>query len=243
MGWGLAATLIGPTVVLAQAVSQPPMNAQTALGGVSHPASPREPGSVPLSVQPQRANFLGQAASIDARRVADWVAASNDNGALPFVVIDKVQARVFVFDSAARLRGASFALLGRARGDDTVPGIGDRKLSTIRPEERTTPAGRFLAVLGRDLKGDILWVDYDAAIALHRVVTGDPGDHRLQRLATTSPHDKRISYGCINVPARFYDDVVLGALIGGRGMVYILPETRSVQAQFAMSKAAAEDRP
>ena len=165
--------------------------------------------------------------------------ASDDNAGLPFVIIDKVQARVFVFDKAGRLRGASFALLGRARGDNTVPGIGDRKLNTIRPEERTTPAGRFVAELGHDLQRDVLWVDYGAAISLHRVVTGDPGDHRLQRLATTSPLDKRISYGCINVPARFYDDVVLGAFTGTKGIVYILPETRPLLAVFPLAASGA----
>jgi len=86
------------------------------------------------------------------------------------VVIDKIRAKVFVFDSDGRLRGATLALLGRARGDDTTPGIGSRKLKSIRPEERTTPAGRFVAFLGHDLERDILWIDYGAAISLHRVV-------------------------------------------------------------------------
>src|SRR5674476_1663356 len=59
------------------------------------------------------------------------------------------------------------ALLGSALGDDSVPGIGDRKLSSIRPEERTTPAGRFVAALGLNLGGaEILWVDYDGAVSM-----------------------------------------------------------------------------
>ena len=36
-------------------------------------------------------------------------------------------------------------------------------------EERTTPAGRFVASLDRDVHGqEVLWVDYDAAISMHR---------------------------------------------------------------------------
>jgi hypothetical protein len=36
----------------------------------------------------------------------------------------------------------------------------------------------------------------------------------------------RISYGCINVPAKFFDTVVSPAFTGTKGIVYVLPETR-----------------
>lgn len=170
--------------------------------------------------------------------MADWIVSSSDNNRLPFIVIDKIRAKVFVFDGGGQLRGATLALLGAALGDDSVPGIGTRKLSAIRPEERTTPAGRFVAALGHDFKQDILWIDYGASISLHRVITGNPGDHRLQRLATTSARDKRITYGCINVPVKFYEDVVLTTFTGTSGVVYILPETKKIQDVFALA-----DRP
>jgi hypothetical protein len=191
--------------------------------------------------RPRQADFLAQAASQDARRVAGWVLSSGDNRGLSFVIVDKIEAKVFVFDGAGRLQGATRALLGRARGDDTVPGIGERRLKSIRPEERTTPAGRFVAALGRDFERDVLWVDYASSLSLHRVVTGDPGDNRLQRLATQSTQDKRISYGCINVPTKFYDDVVLKAFSGTSGIVYILPEIKPLRAVFPLSVADAAD--
>ena len=198
--------------------------------------------SAPSASLGKRANFGGEVASQDARRVADWVVSSGDNDGLPFVVVDKIRAKVFVFDSAGGLRGATLALMGRARGDDTVPGIGARRLKTILPDERTTPAGRFKAVLGRDFEHDILWIDYGASISLHRVVTGDPGDNRLMRLATTSALDKRITYGCINVPVKFYEDIVLTTFSAAVGMVYILPETKKIEDVFALSSAAGPDR-
>ncbi len=103
---------------------------------------------------------------------------------MPFAIVDKVDAKVFVFDARGRLRGAALALLGLARGDYAVPGIGDRKLSDIRPEERTTPAGRFVASLGYNFKGKTsFWVDYINAVSLHRVITTNPGERRLRRLA------------------------------------------------------------
>src|SRR5450830_643128 len=159
--------------------------------------------------RPKRVNFERERASPDARHVADWVVDSGDNRSMPFVIVDKKDAKVFVFNADGRLRGAAPALLGSALGDDSVPGIGDRKLSSIRPEERTTPAGRFVAALDRDLNGaEILWVDYDTAIAMHPVVTTNIKEHRTQRLASASLLDKRITYGCINVPALFYKNVV-----------------------------------
>jgi len=180
-----------------------------------------------------RANFGGEHASADARHVADWVVDSGDNGQRPFVVVDKVEAKVFVFDVQGNLRGAAPVLLGLAPGDDTVPGIGERKLATIRPEERTTPAGRFVASLDRDVHGvEVLWVDYDAAISMHRVITSDPKERRLQRLSSLNTLDNRISYGCINVSDHFYDSVLSPAFHKTDGIVYVLPETRSVMKVF-----------
>ena len=187
---------------------------------------------------PGHADFQAQPASRPARDIADWVVASGDNHGMAFVVIDKAQARLFVFSPEGRLRGASAALLGLARGDDSVPGIGERKLADIRPQERTTPAGRFVASLGSDLGiKDVVWVDYANAISLHRVITTKPKERRLQRLATPTPADNRISYGCINVPAKFYDTVVRPAFTGASGVVYILPEVRSLSAVFAGYRA------
>ncbi len=187
---------------------------------------------------PGHADFQAQPASRPARDIADWVVASGDNHGMAFVVIDKAQARLFVFSPEGRLRGASAALLGLARGDDSVPGIGERKLADIRPQERTTPAGRFVASLGSDLGiKDVVWVDYANAISLHRVITTKPKERRLQRLATPTPADNRISYGCVNVPAKFYDTVVRPAFTGASGVVYILPEVRSLSAVFAGYRA------
>jgi hypothetical protein len=180
------------------------------------------------------ANLKGEAASEAVRDLANWIATSRNNQALPFLIVDKINAKVFVFDRKGNLSGAAPALLGMGRGDDSVAGIGQRKLSTITPAERTTPAGRFEASLGHDFEQDILWIDYDAALSLHRVIVGNPKDHRARRLASPTPLDNRISYGCINVPAAFYDKVVSPAFTGTVGIVYILPETRPLRSVFAI---------
>jgi hypothetical protein len=162
---------------------------------------------------------------------------------MPFAIVDKTDAKVFVFYPNGQLRGAAPALLGQALGDVAVPGIGNRKLSSILPEERTTPAGRFVSSLGRNLHGKvILWVDYDSAVSMHPVVTNKPKEHRLQRLASPTPFDNRISYGCINVPSKFFDKVVRPAFTGTNGIVYVLPETRMASEFFGAYDVGEQSR-
>ncbi|MBJ2154341.1 L,D-transpeptidase [Variovorax sp. IB41] len=169
----------------------------------------------------------------DALRFAKAAVAAADNQGQAFAVIDKKKARVFVFDAQGRLRGDSPVLLGLAHGDDSVPGIGERKMADIRPDERTTPAGRFRSEPGRNLQGeDIVWVDYDAAVSMHRVRATNKAERRLERLATPSVADNRISYGCINVPAGFYDTHIRPVLGERKGVVYVLPESTPLQARF-----------
>jgi hypothetical protein len=114
-----------------------------------------------------------------------------------------------------------------------VPGIGERAMKDIRPHERTTPAGRFIAEAGRNADGeDIFWIDYGAAVSMHRVRATKPAERRLQRLATATPTDNRISYGCINVPALFFNERIGPTLSRQRAVVYVLPETQPVQVLF-----------
>lgn len=172
-------------------------------------------------------------ASPNARQVAAWVIRTDDNQGLPFLIVDKVNAQALAFDRRGLLIGVAPALLGLAKGDDSLPGVGDRPLSGISPDERITPAGRFVAVLGKNLNGKgILWLDYDAAISLHPVITGSAADRRQHRLTTTTAGDNRISYGCINVPAVFYETIVGPLFRSTVGIVYVLPEVRSIETVF-----------
>lgn len=174
-----------------------------------------------------------RAASPEVRTVVQGVLASNDHQRQPFAVIDKKNARLYVYDAAGRLQASSPVLLGLARGDRSVPGIGERPMAQIQPHERTTPAGRFVSEPGRNTGGeDIVWVDYDAAVSMHRVRTSRQADRRLERLATPTVADNRISYGCINVPAAFYDAYVKPALGSAHGVVYVLPEASGLREHF-----------
>lgn len=180
---------------------------------------------------PQSLEKAQGASPADVRAVTGWIKASGDNLELPFLIVDKVHAQVFAFAPDGNPRGSAAILIGLTPGDATPADIGQRKLAEIGPSDRITPAGRFLSAIGNDFgPKDVLWIDYQAGLSMHRVVRGAPTDHRRKRLASGKLSDKRISYGCINVPAAFFDRVIDPLLKGGNAMVYILPETKSWQA-------------
>jgi hypothetical protein len=202
-------------------------------GGLVRSAVSRSPSVEAARASLRLADFGSEMLSPDARHLADWIADSRDNAGADFIIVDKPYARAYVFDAEARLRGASPVLLGFARGDDSVPGIGLRPIAEVRPEERTTPAGRFVAERGRNLRGeDVVWVDYDAAVSMHRVLTTEPSERRLERLATPTVDDNRISYGCINVPVEFYEAYIRPTFATRRAIVYVLPDSKPVRQVF-----------
>ncbi len=185
------------------------------------------------------ADFGAQTPSPDARFIADWVADSGDNGGVDFIIVDKLRAKVYVFDARAHLRASAPVLIGAALGDALAPGTGSLPWDDVRPKDRITPAGRFVAERGHDETGqDVIWVDYDAAIAMHRVFTADPQEHRLERLATKSVTDKRISYGCINVGAAFFEAYIKPVFARHPAVVYVLPDTLPVRQVFGAADLA-----
>ena len=182
----------------------------------------------------QGADFAGHPATEDARFIADWAADSGDSRGLPFIILDKRDARVFVFTAAGRLIDSSPVLLGATPGDDAVSDIGTRPMASVRQDEKTTPAGRFVGQAGKNASGeDVVWVDYADAVSMHRVRLVDPKERRLERLASPDPTQRRISYGCINVPVAFFESVVWPLLSTTRAVVYVLPEVRDVHQIFA----------
>jgi hypothetical protein len=219
--------LIGMAIA---ALSLPPR--QPAANAAVAAAPPSKP--VATQIQPARfADFAGESASDDAQSLAHWIVDSGDNQALHFAIIDKKNTQVLVFNPNGRLTAATPVLLGAALGDDSVVGIGKRPIALVAPHERTTPAGRFMAQPGRNADGeDIVWVDYEAAVSMHRVRAKEPQERRLERLASPTSADNRISYGCINIPPGFYDSVIKPAFQANRGLVYVLPEVKTLAEVF-----------
>jgi hypothetical protein len=236
LSWALCLTGI------AASGCQPPNTPAQRTGVVDEMAPLAPPAVIPALVKSgaNGADFGGHEPGPDVRYVADRVVKSNDAHGLPFLIVDKTNAQVVAFDGKGRFVESSPALLGFARGDVSAPGIGDRRIADIRPEDRTTPAGRFVAELGENDQGeDILWVDYDNAVSLHRLRAVKASDNRAKRLASSTAADNRISYGCINVHPAYYEGVVKRLFAPRDGIVYVLPETRPIETLFSKTTETA----
>jgi len=172
-------------------------------------------------------------ASPDARLAIHWIVEHHDNQDKPFAVVDKKAGQLHIHAADGHLIGSSPALLGLAPGDTAIPDIARRAPASLRPFERTTPAGRFESQPGRNLHGeDIVWLDYAASLAIHRLRPAAASERRAQRLASASPADNRISLGCVVVPVAFYEQVVAPVLGHARAVVYVLPEDQPVRGFF-----------
>ncbi|MFC5498885.1 hypothetical protein ACFPOE_15155 [Caenimonas terrae] len=193
------------------------------------PAAPAEAAQPPLRL----ASFGNEHPTDAVRQIANWSVYTGDHKQMALVVVDKKDARVWVFDPQGKLVANTPALLGAAIGDDSVPGIGEKPLSQVRQEEKTTPAGRFIAEPGVNASGeDVVWVSYDLAVSMHRVRPVVKAERRLERLASPTPADNRISFGCINLPPKFYEQVLSPTVRKYGAVIYVLPETRSPAEMF-----------
>jgi hypothetical protein len=198
------------------------------------------PAPAPISslfVAPVAPDAALSLASAEVQSVARWVAAAHDNGGLPYLLIDKVNAQVYAFGPDGRLLATAPALLGMTPGDE-IKVSNDTQMAQMTANDRVTPAGRFVSRLAIDSHGkELLVLDYEAAISLHAVVKGTPKEHRAVRLASPTAKDNRISFGCINVPATFYSDVVSPTFRRTKGIVYVLPETSAAAPFFGFQPA------
>jgi len=193
-------------------------------------ASPKDAAAPPASAVDQLPP--GQEVSDTVIELAGWVVAAKDSHGYPFAVMDKATAQILVFGGDGRLRGAAPGLFGSAVGDHSAPGVAGLALREIPGRDRTTPAGRFVGGFGPSIDaGRVLWVDYDSAVSIHPTATGVPAERRVERLASPSPDDNRITHGCINVSPEFYEQVVRPTFERG-GVFYILPDKASIAETF-----------
>ena len=241
IGVAILALLLPVYVFSDQPVADPTLPAPIAI-----PHAIADPPAIPPAASkttPHFAEFGLEPVSADVRFIANWIADSRDNANRDFIIIDKKNARLHTFDANARLQQSTAVLLGSARGDDSVPGIGTKPIAQVRPSERTTPAGRFVGQRGRNTTGEnVVWVDYNAAVSMHRVRATNAKERRLERLATPTINDKRISYGCINVPTAFYDAHINPLFKTQRAIIYILPEVGTAQQVFGAYDTTATSR-
>ena len=196
------------------------------LSGLVVSAAPRAAEQAPKS------EYSSQILAADVLQVVERALVSGDARGKPFAVVDKRQARIYVFDAEGHLAGVAPSLLGLAKGDGSAPGVASKIATGIPLDERTTPAGRFESEPGRNIHGEaIVWVDYEAAVAIHRLRPAPAAERRPQRLTSANPEDRRISLGCIVVAPEFFDSVVAATLGRQRGVVYVLPDAPAAELQ------------
>jgi hypothetical protein len=189
--------------------------------------------TAPPSSPETRADVRGETLSADVQHVADWAVHSGDNKGMPFIIVDKVRAKAAAFDPTGKLLRSTPILLGMGVGDTFEPGVLQMDMHDTTPSQRITPAGRYVAEEDLNLAGErVLWVDYDAGIAIHKVPAKKTPQRRHERMRSSNPADHRITYGCINVPPAFYDQVVRRNFRAKGGIVYVLPDSAPVQTVF-----------
>jgi hypothetical protein len=231
LGVALLALVLPPATVVHRSTSVAPHAAAPSAPASAAPATRVLPAS--LDVRPRLADFGSFLPTPEVRQLANWAVHTRDHQDHAIVIVDKKDARLYVFDRSGKLKDTAAVLLGSAIGDYTVPGVGDKPIAQVLPEERTTPAGRFLAEIGMNLRGeDVVWVDYDSAVSMHRVLTTNPAERRLERLATPTVEDNRISYGCINVPRDFFETVLSPTVRTSGAIIYILPDEGTPEELF-----------
>lgn len=176
---------------------------------------------------------------MSAQVISRPVAADSDDPR-PFAIVDKRQATLSVYAADGRLVGRAPALLGLTPGDAEPASARGKDPSALKVDERVTPAGRFEAQPGRNLSGErIVWFDYQANLAIHRLRPAPASQQRPERLASANLQDRRITLGCVVVDPAFFDSVVLPTLGAGKSLVYILPEREPVLASAGRSARAA----
>jgi hypothetical protein len=214
------------------------------------PAPPPPPPPVPLEFTGIQTDLpvptsldRVQSASPEVLATLQWIAASKDNGGLPFIVVDKTNARAYAFNPLAQLKATSPVLLGMGVGDVAlVPQ--DAPMSAMPPQKRITPAGRYVSRLVKDGHGKVvLLIDGPNLITMHIVVKGTPAQRRAERLASLTSEDNRVSFGCINVPPAFFTTVVDPDFRPAKGIVYVLPEKTTAAQLFGFQPAAPAPAP
>jgi hypothetical protein len=172
------------------------------------PAGSAVHGALPASMARDLAPFR-------VRHLAHWAVQSGDTRGLPFLVLDKAEARLFAFDMGGRLRGSAPVLLGAAHGDGAaVP---------------ATPAGRFVTDPERQAAmPGLVWSDGRNELLLHDPYSNLLPGRAPQRFASDVELDRRISDGSLHVPPAFFH-VHLTALRHRTSIAYVLPEESPLQ--------------
>jgi hypothetical protein len=147
----------------------------------------------------------------------------------PYILIDKPNATGYVIGADHRIQAKFPVLLGRERGDQ--PNTVNVRVDSPSSPGATTPSGMFRLSRARLTEKD--FSEYNDNIfrlegpgaggnALHETWRGELHS-REQALATPTPEDNRVSWGCVNISRAIFETHVKQLPSGT--IVWITPET------------------
>lgn len=147
----------------------------------------------------------------------------------PYILVDKPNATGYVIGADHRIQAKFPVLLGRVRGDH--PNTVNVRVDSPSSQGATTPAGVFRLsrkqLTDRDLEeynDNIFRLEGPGAggNSIHETWRGELG-MREQALATPTPEDNRVSWGCVNVSRDIFESHVKQLPSGT--LVWITPES------------------
>lgn len=180
-----------------------------------------------------------------AQSVFTEMAATAQISGKGFIIADKPNGMIHVFDKDGNVIAQDTALYGRDVGD--VLG----SASSLEGGKKVTPAGKYAleAVKLRDggtyaggYTLDLVGTnDGTGTIAIHAAYLGNVNEKRLERLASPDVKDNRVSYGCINTSHKtFLDKIIPNINKLDGGMVFVLPDSPET---FSMPAAPTAPQP
>jgi len=168
---------------------------------------------------------MSEAAQVTYSAVAPIAKAANK----AFMITDKTGGMLHVFHADGSLLVQDVALVGKDVGDKLegakkITPAGQYDLHLVPDAEYT---GGFVYHMGGAVREDGL------TVAVHAVYTGEASEKRPERLATPTPTDNRISWGCINVNNSTMVDTLLPAKAEINGsLIFVMPENSKDIAKF-----------
>jgi hypothetical protein len=161
-----------------------------------------------------------QGLSPAANTVNAWIQSSKDNKGKAYLIADKQSGEIHIVSPNGTIEATAPALYGRTIGDSKV--FGETPAGIFTVQQTSAPAS-----YGGDIQQFATAAD-GSIYAVHRVLTNNK-QNRIERLATPTAADNRISLGCINIPADLYNKYLSGKF---EGKLYVLPDQRSLGEVF-----------
>lgn len=156
-----------------------------------------------------------------ASTVNSWVTQTKDSAGQRYIIADKASGQIHIMDAKGSVLATAPALYGAKTGDGMSVGETPAGVFTLWQEAAPESYGGDVQGFATDAKGDVY--------AIHRVLTNNPKQNRLGRLASKTADDNRVSLGCINIPADTYNQYLAS---GFKGKLYIIPDQRELADVF-----------